>query len=521
MVGYPQEKDIKELLMRVFFEGGNQIKIGAMLSYFTIAMNIVLGLLYTPWMVSKIGQSDFGILSLALSIIAFFAMDFGLGPAVSRFLAKYRALGDKDGARKFLGISFKIFAMVSLIIFVALFIVYFFIESMYFQLSLQEIAKLKNVFIITAMFTVISFPFKPFDGILLTYERFIFVKTLDLILKITNILITVCVLFLGYGIYSIALIHVFIGLLKLGMQYFYIVKNTDAQIDFSSFDMSLIKEILGFSSWTTVIAVSQRFILTVSPTIIAMYAGSSEIAIFSIGTAVEGYIWTISTALGGMFLPKVMRMTSENNWKAIEDLQIKVGRIQLIIVGFIITTFIVMGKEFIQLWMGNDFANSYLVAVFLTTTGFVTLTQDIAYTALVAKNEIKYRAAASLLAALLSLSISFYLTPAYGSIGAATAIFIGNFVGLVLFMNVIYQKVLKLNIIKFFKECHWPILSPLLLIALIGFCFQYFIPVQSLMFFFIKVILLTFIYMILIWLLTLNHYEKSLFASTIKNPRGI
>jgi O-antigen/teichoic acid export membrane protein len=50
-----------------------QIKLGALMSYFTIAFNIVAGLIYTPWMVGQIGQADYGLYTLAISFISLFA----------------------------------------------------------------------------------------------------------------------------------------------------------------------------------------------------------------------------------------------------------------------------------------------------------------------------------------------------------------------------------------------------------------------------------------------------------------
>ena len=38
-----------------------QIKLGAMISYAAIAINIVATLLYTPWMVRQIGQANYGL----------------------------------------------------------------------------------------------------------------------------------------------------------------------------------------------------------------------------------------------------------------------------------------------------------------------------------------------------------------------------------------------------------------------------------------------------------------------------
>ena len=48
----------------------NQLKAGAVLNYVAIALNMIIGLLYTPYMLRMLGQSEYGLYSLAASIIA-------------------------------------------------------------------------------------------------------------------------------------------------------------------------------------------------------------------------------------------------------------------------------------------------------------------------------------------------------------------------------------------------------------------------------------------------------------------
>lgn len=58
----------------------NQLKTGAFLSYVSIALNMVIGLLYTPYMLHMLGQSEFGLYSLAASLIAYLTvLDLGFG----------------------------------------------------------------------------------------------------------------------------------------------------------------------------------------------------------------------------------------------------------------------------------------------------------------------------------------------------------------------------------------------------------------------------------------------------------
>lgn len=496
-----------------------QIKLGAVMSYFTIAFNVISGLIYTPWMVRQIGQSDYGLYTLAVSLISFFAMDFGLGSAVSRFLSKYKATNDIQGERRFLGITFKLFTLISIIIFLGLVIVYFFIENIYVELMPLEIEKLKTLYVITGLFTIVSFPFKPFDGILIANERFAFIKLVDLLHKLTTVFLLVAALTFGYGLYAIVIVNALVGIISIILKYLYIKKNTNTYVQFEYKDKSLYTEILKFSTWTTVILVAQRFILNITPTILGAFSGSSEIAVFSVGMTIEGYTFTFAHAFGGMFLPKVTKMITNNDDKflEVENLLIKVGRIQFLIIGLIIAGFVSMGYEFMLLWMGTSFKSSYFVALLLIAPGIITLTQEIANTALIAKNEIKYRAISSLMVATISIILSIVLSQKYGAVGSAFSIFIANIIGLVIFMNYVYYKIIKINVFRFFKECHFKMIFPFLTTIIIGLCIQYFVPVHSLFLFMIKAGVLALIYILLMWIFALNKFEKKLFVDLFKN----
>ena len=57
-------------------------------SYFSIFFTLITGLLYTPWLIRELGQSDYAVYSIVVSLMAYVTVDFGLGAVVSRFIAK-------------------------------------------------------------------------------------------------------------------------------------------------------------------------------------------------------------------------------------------------------------------------------------------------------------------------------------------------------------------------------------------------------------------------------------------------
>ena len=47
----------------------NQRKIGAILSYIVIGLNMIVGIIYTPFLIRKLGQSEYGLFSIVQSVI--------------------------------------------------------------------------------------------------------------------------------------------------------------------------------------------------------------------------------------------------------------------------------------------------------------------------------------------------------------------------------------------------------------------------------------------------------------------
>jgi len=113
----------------------DQLKMGALLSYFTMAFNIVAGLIYTPWMVATIGKSQYGLYTLANSVITLFLVDFGLSSATGRYLSKYNAEGDREGAERFLGAVYKLYLLIDAGILMILAAVFFLMDRIFVNLT--------------------------------------------------------------------------------------------------------------------------------------------------------------------------------------------------------------------------------------------------------------------------------------------------------------------------------------------------------------------------------------------------
>lgn len=494
----------------------HQIKLGAIISYISIAANIVLGLLYTPWMLRELGKSDYGLYTLSIAFIGYFLVDFGIGNSISRFISKYLVEKRQDSINNFLGLVYKLYFVISILIAATLILLYFLLSDIFVKLSAVEIARFRTIYIITGFYSVISFPFLSLNGILIAYEEFFWLKFVDLLNRILTVTLIIIALLVGQGLYALVLINAFVGLLGIVAKILLVRKNTDIKVNLRFYDKELLKEVFSFSIWMAVIGVAQQLLINITPMILGIVSGTTAIAIFAIGRTIQSYLWTFSNSLNGLFMPRIARYdTEENSVEKTNDLMVRVGRIQLMLVGMMIIGFISLGQDFIFLWVGNAYKDAYWVAVLLIAPSIITLTQEIGYTKLYVIGEVKYRAILFLLASILSAGISVAISPSFGAVGASVAIFIGLMMCHVIGMHFVYSRIAKLNMRKFYKECHLKLLVPLTLSALFGFLVKIELPLNGWHGFTIKGLLFLSVYGVLMWMLGMNYFEKKMILSRI------
>ena len=82
-------------------------------------------------------------------------------------------------------------------------------------------------------------------------------------------------------------------------------------------------------------------------------------------------------------------------------------------------------------------------------------------------------------------------------------------------MNVVYYKVLKINVFRFFKECHLKMMPALLIAAAAGVLISKFTPFSGWLRFLIEGMCFVLVYALVIWFAAWNKYEKELFSSNL------
>lgn len=492
-----------------------QIVVGSVISYATIFLNIILGLVYTPWILRTVGSSDYGLYTLATSFVALFLLDFGMSAAVTRFVSNFRAQKKQDCINSFVGMTIKFYAVICSITAAIMVVMYFFLPEIYASLTSEEIARFKIVFIITAFFVTICFPVNVFNGILNAYEQYIYLKGSDILNKLGSVIVTIIALMIYPNIYVLVLILGIFNLLTFALKFVLVRIKTPVRISFAKHEEVTFRSVFSFSMWSTANTVSQQLTTNLMPTVLGMVANTLSITIYGFARTIEGYVYSISQGINGFFMPSVSReIVDEADASKVLPLMKKVGRINLSIMAILFIGLFTMGSEFVRLWVGDEYSILYYCFLLLTVHYVFQAPEQIAATSVTVQNKIKYTSMINLVTSVLGLIVAYFVASKAGVVGVCTVICIVNFAKYFAY-NYVYYKIMNINIFSFFKDCYLKMLPALVISSVLSVFVVKIIPLSGVgflgwSFFFVKALCVCVIYLICMWLLGWNKDEKEL-----------
>ena len=499
-------------------QSSREIKIGAILSYIIIVVNMLIGVLYTPILTAKLGQTEYGLYSLVTSIISYLTiLDFGFGNAIIIYTTRYRNKNEKDKEQKLHGMFLIIYTIIGIIAGIIGAILWLNVDKLFGNtMSADELSKAKILMAILTFNLVVTFPLSIFSSIITSYEKFVFSKVLNLARIILNPI--VMLILLNFGVKSVGLVILVtvLNITTLILNYIYCKTKLKIKLKFGKIDFKLLKEIMAYSVWIFLNSIMDKINWSLDQFVLGIYSGSVAVAIYSVASQLNQMYINFSSAISGVLLPRITKMENDNaSDEEFTDIFIKTGRIQYIVMALIMSGFVLFGKEFINImWVGSEYAESYIIACILMLPSTIPLIQNVGLNILQAKNKYKFRVIVLMIFAVVNVCISIILAKKYGGVGAALGTAISTILGQVIFMNIFYQKKIGINIIKFWKNI-LTMSIPMIFVIILAIILKTIVPINSVIVLVAQIVLYTLIYCLIVYKFSINEYEKQLILKPI------
>ena len=493
-----------------------QIKFGIILQYIQMAVSIIINLIYTPFLLQILGDSEYGIYSLVSSIIAYLnLLSLGFGTSYIRFYSKYNQCDDKEGVAKLNGLYLIVFLAMGLVALITgltlAFNVEIFFNNTYTANDLY-IAKILMIFLAINM--CISFPASVFVSYITSQEKFIFQKLVNIGKTVLSPLLCIVFLINGYGSIGMVAITTFFSIVVDLINIFYCLFKLNMKIKFDSIKIYLLKDIAYFSFFIALNQIIDQINWQTDKIILGKMINASAVAVYSVASTINSMYLNFSTAISSVFTPKIHRIVNSNDEEKkknneLTKLFISVGRMQFFILGLILSGFIFFGKYFIYCWAGEEYSLSYFIALLLICPVTISLCQNVGIEIQRAKNKHQFRSIVYLIMALINVGLSIIFCYWWGNIGTAIGTTVSLLVANGLIMNIYYHKKLGINIISFWKSII-SILPSLIIPILFGIFILIKIQYNNLFEFTFWLICYTLLYGIFVILFGTNKEEKKI-----------
>lgn len=498
----------------------NQLKAGVVLNYVVIFLNTVVGLLYTPYMLRMMGQSEYGLYSLVASVIAYLTvLDLGFGNAIVRYTAKFRAEKKTEEQYEMFGMFFLLYLVIGIIAFGIGLGLYFNVDTLFGNtMTAVELGRARIMMLLLVANLAFTFPMSIWGSIIQAYEDFVFQKSLNIIRIILNTAVMICLLHFGYKAVAMVVVQTIFNVLTLVINFIYCRRKLNIHIYFSfkHFHWGFLKEVAIYSFWIFLNAIIDRVYWSTGQFVLGAMVGTAAVAVFAIAIQLEGMYMQFSTAISSVFLPKVTAMVATNrSRKEISDLFIRTGRIQYIVLAYILSGFIIFGRQFIELWAGASYSDAYIISLLFFIPLTVPLIQNLGITILQARNEMKFRSILYIIIALVSLAMQIVLTRFFGGIGCAMGVSGALVVGQILIMNVYYRRRQDLDIKTFWKEISKMSIIPIVLIFSSMLFIRHFFALDSWGKLILGIAAFSLVYIPLFFRFSMTDDERNLFISMV------
>ncbi|WP_274309147.1 oligosaccharide flippase family protein [Solibacillus daqui] len=500
----------------------NQLKIGIVLNYVSVAATFIIGLLYTPFLIRTLGQADYGIYALALAIAGYLSLlDLGIGNAIVRYIAQNQAIGTKKKEAQLVGYFFKIFSYIGLAtLVIGLSIALNLQNVVSSDFTNEQIKTLQWMILVLTVNFAVGFILNTFSAVLQAYEKFIFLKVANVLRVSLTPIISVFYLFYSTNLIVLTVILALVNSAVLIVSYFYYKKALNIKMSFERVQKDLKKEILGYSFVIFVVAIADKLYWQTDQILLGILKNPETVAVFALAIQFVNIFMSLSIAINSVFLPRVTHIVSAENYvNQLNALFIKVSKFQTFVMGLFLSGFVIIGEAFIELWVGKTFELTYVIVLILMSTFSLDLIQNLGLVIMQAKGKYIFRAYTLIICSILNVLISIPIIKLYGSVGTAiiTAIFV--FIGNVLVLNIYYHKKLQLNMLVYWRKIG-KLIAIISVVALLGFGLKELFLVDDWGSLFTYIVIYSALYCVVIYFTYLSKNEKQWMLTKVKRLKN-
>lgn len=436
----------------------NEVKYGALLSYILIFANTIYGFIVTPYVLSQLGNSEYGVYKTIGSMVATVSvLEMGIGATMQRYIAKFNAQKQKGAAENFSAMGLlQALVLAFLSVCVGL-VLYTTLEHSFPKFTPAEMHRAKQIFLMMLAQIALHMFENFFFGVISGYNKFTFSNTMKLCSLAIRIALYYVVLPIFPNALTIVGITISLEALLIVISIIYLRFSIGHRIRLQKWDRPLFKESFTYTLLLFCQSMIIQFNGNVDSWVIGSVMGTASVTIYSFALQLFNMYEQCATSISGVLLPTVTKhLTNGADTGDMENLVVKYGRLQWMFLGAALFGCFVCGEEFFHLWLGKRLgektADCWKLTLILMVPVTLPLITNTCLTILKAKNMMRFRTISLAYSVVINIILTYFGTLCFGYWAAAAGTAAATIIGSIVSMNIYYRKKLGLNMLRIYGQ---------------------------------------------------------------------
>ncbi len=393
-----------------------------------------------PFIVHSLGNIYFGgIWVIVGALTAYMGLiDLGMGMAFVKFISEYYTKGDEASVQEVVNTGITVYAVVGATLLIATWVLG---ENILRLVGVPESIMFDAVFVLRIAMVVFAFSntVSPFASVLTGLQRMDISAYISIVVQALNIIGTIAVLSMGFGIRGLILNSLAIAIisgtwvawsavrlvpgLKLGMRYC---------------RKAMVRKFLRYGGNLQVSKLAQIILFQTDRIVALRLFGQDVATYYDIGARLSSTARSITSLSVSALVPAVAELDARQHYDTIMTLYKRGSKYVAVIATFVFMFLCLFAPQIVHLWMGERYLAAALVTRILGIGYFCNIITGVAsaLTAGVGKTDIERRY--GIFASLFNLTATIGLALLIGSNGIALGTSLSLMIGAAYFLRLFH-----------------------------------------------------------------------------------
>jgi O-antigen/teichoic acid export membrane protein len=348
----------------------------------TLISSALVGFFLIRFFLGQLGEIRYGVwLLIAGTVFRYAAMlSMGLNSSINRYIPVFLAKNDTDGIKRVICTSFFFFSFVGVVLAVSSVVIYWNIGS-WFAIEPQFVGKAEALVLVVGFSFAIACPLQPATAILSGLQRFDIINLAMLVTLLLRTVLLIVLLLRGYGLITMGLLFGASEVLMRALhsifvstQYAFRQKFLTARfLSLANIDFALLREMLSYGLNTFMYASGAIIIYKASSIIIGIFIDTAHVSRFEVAVAGVLLLSQALQAFTAAIKPAVSDLDARDDQLRVKEISFLTQKYSLLLIIPSGCFLVAMGREFLQVWVGEKFADANVIDTMGTVMALLTV----------------------------------------------------------------------------------------------------------------------------------------------------